>query len=62
MLAFNLLGTTILSEPTLVYCQLEYKLQISVKFFTKLKHFYAGKYIWKYRLENGGHFVLASMC
>ena len=28
----------------------------------KFIHFHSGKCIWKYRLENGGHFVSASMC
>ena len=26
------------------------------------KHFHSRKYIWKCRLENGGHLVSASMC
>ena len=31
-------------------------------FFSKFINFHSRKCIWKYRLENGGHFVSASMC
>ena len=34
----------------------------SVEFQSKFKHFHSMKYIWKCCLENGGHFVPASMC
>ena len=30
--------------------------------FLKFIHFHSRQYIWKCRLENGGHFVSASMC
>ena len=30
--------------------------------FSEFKHFHSRKGIWKYRLENSGHFVSASMC
>ena len=33
-----------------------------VKFLSELMHLHARKWIWKYRLENGGHFFSASMC
>ena len=29
---------------------------------SKSIHFHWWEYIWEYRLENGGHFVLASIC
>ena len=53
--------TCSLSEPMLIYCQLEPKEQTSVTFGSNLKHFHLGKGIWKCLLENGGHFVSASM-
>ena len=37
--------------------------QISVKFYSKYKTFHSRKCISsKYRLQNGGHFISASMC
>ena len=32
------------------------------EFQSEFKHFHSRKSIWKCRLENGGHFVSASMC
>ena len=37
-------------------------IQTSVKSQAKFIHFHSRKCIWKYLLENVGHFVLASMC
>ena len=34
----------------------------SSEILAKLIHFHSRKYIWKCRLENGGHFISASMC
>ena len=36
--------------------------QISVKFESKRNNFHSRKQIWIWPLQNGGHFVLASMC
>ena len=47
-----------LSEPMLLYCWLDPKEGISVK----LKNYHSKKCTWKCHLENGGHFVSASMC
>ena len=38
------------------------KKQYSVTFLSKVEHFRSRKCVWKCRLENGGHFVWASMC
>ena len=56
--ACRVIGTKPLFEPMLGYC-LE---QTSGKFYSKFIHFHSRKSIWKCCLENGGHFVLASMC
>ena len=34
----------------------------SLQFESKYTHFHSTKYIWKCRLQNGNHCVLASMC
>ena len=36
------------------------KLQWNLK--KKFRHFYSGKFIWKRRLDNDGHFVSTSLC
>ena len=36
--------------------------QISMRFEPKFMHLPSKKFIWKFRAENGGHFVSASMC
>ena len=51
-----------LSEPMPPYCQLEPKEHISVKFYWKSKSFYSRKSTQICCLQNGGHFVSASMC
>ena len=54
-------GTKPLSEPMLNYCsQLNPWEQIAVKFESKSEDL--RKCIWKYRLQNVGHFVAAWMC
>ena len=50
-----------LYEPILGYCQLNPKEQTSVKLWSNYKHFHSRKWIWKYCLRNGGHFVLGEM-
>ena len=52
----------LLSEPMLKYCQLDPWEQNSVKSWSKFIHFHSRKCIWKCCLENGSHFVSASMC
>ena len=56
----RLFGAKPLSEPMLGYCQVDPQEQTSVKFISKFIHFHSRKCIWKCRVENGGHFVLAS--
>ena len=51
-----------LTEPMMTYCLLNHKNYISVTFCLKFKSFHSRKFIWKYRLRNGGHFFSASMC
>ena len=46
----------------LEYCKLDPSEQTSVISLSKFIHFYSSKCIWKYHLENGGHFVSASIC
>ena len=57
IMACHLFGAKPLSKPFLGYCQLYPKEQTSVKFLLKYETFHSRKYIWKYRLRNGGHFV-----
>ena len=61
IMACHLFGAKPLSKPMLGYCQLNPKQQTSVKFQSKYKTFHSRKYIWKYCLRNGGHFVLGEM-
>ena len=57
IMACHIFGTKPLSEPMLGYCQLNPKEQTSVKFQSKSRTFHSQKCIWKYRMQNGGHFV-----
>ena len=50
-----------LSKPMLGYCRLDPGKQNSLKNQSKHKTFHSGKCIWKYRLQNGGHFVHGKM-
>ena len=60
-MACRLVGAKPLSEPMLGYCQLEPKEQTSVK--TKQNsQILTQENIVENVLENGGHFVSASMC
>ena len=61
-MACRLVVAKSLSKPMLGYCWLDPWEQTSVKSESKFIHFYSRKCIWKSRLENGGHFVTASMC
>ena len=61
-MACRLLGAKPLYEPMLYYCQLDHWEQNSIKLYSKFKHFLSRKPIWKYRPENVGHFVSASIC
>ena len=46
----------------LTYSQLNHEEQNSLIYLSKLQHFHSRKCVWIYRMENGGHFVSASMC
>ena len=48
----RLVGAKPLSEPKLVYWQLDYWEQISVKFESEFYHFHSGKFIWTCRLPQ----------
>ena len=63
IMACLLFGDNPLSEPMMVYCQLDPEEHISMKLYLKFKSFYLQKCIWKCRLQkNVGHFVSAPMC
>ena len=50
------------SEPMMTCCQLDHREQASMKFLLKIKLFHWWKCVSKYCLQNGGHFVSASLC
>ena len=52
-----LFSTKPLTKPMLGYCLLDPWEQTLLKFESKYKHFYSRKCIWKYCLQNAGHFV-----
>ena len=62
VMACRLFGTKPLPEPMVAYYQLGPWELISVKFGYEFHHFHSRKCIWKCRLQNGSHYVLASMC
>ena len=62
VMACRLFGTKPLPEPILAYCQSDTWEQISVKFQSEFYHFHSRKCILSCRLENGSHFVQASIC
>ena len=56
-------GATKLSlEAILPNCQLDSLEHISLEVYSNFKHFHARKVIWKCFLQDGSHFVSASMC
>ena len=61
VVACHLFGAKPVSEPMMIYCQLNPKECISMKYL-KFKSFHSRKCIGKYHVWNGSHFVLASMC
>ena len=61
-MACRLTGAKPLSEPMLGYCKLDHGEQISIVFWSKYTNFHRRKWFEKCRLENGGHFVSASIC
>ena len=61
IMACRLFGAKPLSEPMMLYSQLDRKEHISVKFYLKLKSCHSTKCTWKCLLRNSGHFVSASM-
>ena len=61
IMACHLFGAKPLSYPMLEYWQLNSWEQTSVKSQSKFIHFHWGKYIRKYLLWNGGHFVPGKM-
>ena len=50
-----------LSEPMLVNCQMRHQGEISVHFI-QINPVHFGKWFWKCHVQNGGHFVSASIC
>ena len=62
IMACRLDGAKPLSEPMLEYCWLDPWEQTSVKYQSKFELFHPRKCAGKCHLENGGHFVSASMC
>ena len=50
--SLRLFGNNPLSEPMMVYCQLDPKEHITMKFYFKLKSFHSRTCIWKYRLKK----------
>ena len=46
-MAYHLFGNNPLSEPMMVYCQIDLKEHISMKFYLKFKSFHSRKCIWK---------------
>ena len=57
IMACRIIGAKPLSKSKLGYCQLDHYEQTSVKFYSKYKMFHSRKCVWKYRLQNGYHFV-----
>ena len=60
-MACCLFGATPLSETMLTWCQLYHWEHILVKFCSKFNYFHSRKWNWKWCLQNGSHFVSASM-
>ena len=56
-----LFGARTSSEHMLIYCQLETYEPTSVKFHSKWNYFDCRNYIWKCRLQSGGHIIAALM-
>ena len=56
-MACHLFGAKPSPKPMLTYGLLDSREQTSVKFESKYKKFHSWKYIWKYHLRNGSHFV-----
>ena len=55
-------GSKTLSELLLVKCWLDPWKRMSMKFGDKFNSLHSRKHIWKCCLQNGNHFVPASMC
>ena len=45
------------SEPMMTYCQLVPQEQTSMKFLSKCMNYLSRKWMWKYHLQNVGHFT-----
>ena len=50
-----------ISKPMLTYCKLNYWEHISIKIEHKYNDFSYNNCIWKFHLQNGGHFVSINM-
>ena len=61
LMACRLFSTKPSPQSMLTYCQLNPQEHITMKFYLKFKYFHSRKRIWKWRLQNGGHFVQATM-
>ena len=57
IMACRLFGAKPLSETMLSYCWLDHWVQTLLKRESKSTNFPSGKCIWKYRLQNIGHFI-----
>ena len=62
IMACRLFGIRPFSETMMYYCHLDPEEKPSVKFDSKFKHFHSWKCLWKFHLQNHGHFVSASVC
>ena len=60
-MAWRRIGAKPWSKPILSYCQQDPEEPTSVTFWSKYKPFHSRKSICKYRLWNGGYFVLKSI-
>ena len=57
VMACRLDDTEPLSEPMVIYYQLEFKEHISMNVYFKFKYFHSRKCVWTCHLRNSGHFV-----
>ena len=53
-------GTNSIPESMPIYCQLDPSIKLR-RFETKHNNFHSRKYMWKWHLQNGGHFVQGSI-
>ena len=61
-MANQLCSTWPLSKPMLIYCELNPRNPVQVKFWWKRNNFNISNWTWKCCQKNGGNFVSASIC